>query len=386
MPAFTAGMVRHLKGRRLIDSKERHDQRQVVSKLELPARTIARVIITLVIIWLLTRLWSVLLLGFIALLVAAALDPAVRRLERRGFKRPLAVGTVFLTLVAGIVLVLGLVVPPLIDDGREFAQELPGYVDDAQSILNQNPDIYQRLHEASQRGAADPTAIFGGLLTFSFGLIGAISNTLIVLVLAIYILVDGARIYSWMVRYLPVKQRERLDRAIPEVSSVVSGYVAGQTLTSALFGIFTFILLTALDVPQALFLAILAAFADAIPIAGVVIATIPAVLLAFSVSVPAAIIVFAAYMVYQQIENYIIVPRVYKNTLQISSFAVLVAVLVGGELLGIIGVLLALPIAAAVPVLERIWIGDDHPWLKRARKGETPESAVQAASTDGWPR
>ncbi len=357
-----------------------------MSKLELPGRTIVRVILTLVIIYLLTRLWSVLLLGIIALLVAAALDPLVRKLEKRGFKRPIAVGTVFVGLVASLVLLIGLVVPPLIDDGRDFAENLPEYVDDAQSILNQNPDIYQRLQEAAQRGAADPTAIFGGFLTFSFGLIGAISNTLIIFVLAIYILVDGARIYAWMVRYLPEKQRIRLDQAIPEVSSVVSGYVAGQLLTSALFGIFTFIVLTALDVPQALFLAILAAFADAIPIAGVIIATIPAVLLAFSVSVPTAIIVFIAYMIYQQIENYIIVPRVYKNTLQISSFAVLVAVLVGGELLGITGVLLALPIAAAIPVIERIWIGEDHPWTIRAKRSGVDPAPNRQSSTDGWPR
>ena len=345
-----------------------------------------RVILTLVIIYLLTRLWSVLLLGIIALLVAAALDPLVRKFEKRGFKRPLAVGTVFIGLVASLVLLLGLVVPPLINDGRDFAENLPEYVDDAQSVLNQNPDIYQRLQEASQRGAADPTAIFGGFLTFSFGLIGAISNTLIIFVLAIYILVDGARIYGWMVRYLPEKQRVRLDQAIPEVSSVVSGYVAGQLLTSALFGIFTFIVLTALDVPQALFLAILAAFADAIPIAGVIIATIPAVLLAFSVSIPTALIVFVAYMIYQQIENYIIVPRVYKNTLQISSFAVLVSVLIGGELLGITGVLLALPIAAAIPVIERIWIGEGHPLTVRARRAGVVPASDQHSSTDGWPR
>lgn len=346
--------------------------RHIVSKLELPGRTIARVILTLVIIWLISRLWSILLLSFIALLVAAALYPPVRKLEQRGLRRPLSVAVVFLTLIAGIVLMLWIVVPPLIDDGRAFAKELPSYVDEAKSILDKNPDIYERLQEAAQRGSADPTAIFGGLLTFSAGLIGAISSTLIVMVLAIYILIDGERIYAWLVRYISANHREKLDRAIPEVSRVVSGYVAGQILTSLLFGVYTFVVLSALNVPQALFLAIVAAFADAIPIAGVLIATVPALLLAFSVSIPAAIIVLIAYLGYQQVENYIIVPRVYKNTLQISSFAVLVSVLIGGELLGITGVLLALPIAAAIPVIERIWIGEEHPLRVRARRPTGP--------------
>jgi predicted PurR-regulated permease PerM len=263
---------------------------------------------------------------------------------------------------------------------RAFANDLPSYVDDAKRILNKNPDIYERLQSAAQRGSGDPTAIFGGFLTFGAGLIGAISNFFIVIVLSIYILVDGERIYEWLVRYLPPKQRDKLDRSIPEVSHVVSGYVAGQLLTSLLFGVFTFLVLTALNVPQALFLAILAAFADAIPIAGVLIATIPAVLLAFSVSLTAALIVFAAYLIYQQVENYVIVPRVYKNTLQISSFAVLISVLIGGELLGIAGVLLALPIAAAIPVIEDIWIEDDHPWRVRARRPSAPSVEDAEAS------
>jgi predicted PurR-regulated permease PerM len=339
----------------------------VISKLDLPAKTIVKVILTLVIIWLLTRLWGTLLLGVIALVVAAAVYPVVRWLEHHGFKRSLAVATVFLSLVAFVALLLGLVIPPLIDDGREFAQELPNYVERGQRILNQNPDLYERLQSASQHGAADPSVIFGGFLVVGQTLVGSIANSLIILVLAIYILLDGERIYEWMVRYLPRRQRDKLDQTIPEVSRVISGYVLGQLITSGLFGLFSFAVLTLLDVPQALFLAILAAFMDAIPIAGILIATVPAVLLAFTVSPTAGIVVLIAYVIYQQVENYIIVPRVYNNTLQISSFAVLVSVLIGGELLGVLGVLLALPVAAAVPAIERIWIGDDHPLRQRAR-------------------
>jgi predicted PurR-regulated permease PerM len=118
-------------------------------------------------------------------------------------------------------------------------------------------------------------------------------------------------------------------------------------------------------VPQALFLALLAAAFDAVPLVGVFIATVPAVLLALTVSVPAAIIVLVAYVVYQQFENYVLAPRVYRGTLQISSFAVLIAVLVGAQLLGIVGALLALPVAAAIPVVEQIWIIEPRDERKR---------------------
>ena len=137
--------------------------------------------------------------------------------------------------------------------------------------------------------------------------------------------------------------------------------MVGQLITSAMFGLFTSGVLTLVGVPQPVLLALLAALMDAIPIAGILIATVPAALLALTESWMAAAIVVAAYFAYQQVENYLIVPRVYRGTLQISSFAVLVAVLVGGQLLGILGVLLALPVAATLPVVERIWRGEPAP-------------------------
>lgn len=134
------------------------------------------------------------------------------------------------------------------------------------------------------------------------------------------------------------------------MTKVISGYVVGQLITSALFGVFAFVTLSLLGVPQPLFLAVVAAVADAIPIAGVLIATVPAVLLALTVSPPAAGAVLVAYIAYQQVENYVIVTRADRSTLQISSFAVLI----GGTLPDVIGVLLALPAAAVVPVIEKI--------------------------------
>jgi predicted PurR-regulated permease PerM len=199
-----------------------------------------------------------------------------------------------------------------------------------------------------------------------------ITDGLIVLVFTIYLLLDGNRIYRWTVRYVPQRHRRKLDRTIPEVSRVVSGYAAGQLMTSALFGLYAFVVLFSLGVPQPLFLAILAAIGDAIPIVGVTAVTIPTVLLALTVSPTTAIIVLAAYLIYQQIENYIVVPRVYKTTLNISSFAVLLAVLVGSALLGIVGALLALPIAAAIPVIEDIWL-EDHPWRANIPVDDPPD-------------
>ncbi|MDP9366966.1 MAG: AI-2E family transporter [Chloroflexota bacterium] len=327
----------------------------MTTRFELPGSTIAKVILTLAAIWLLLRLWPLLVQLVVAFLLAAALDPLVTRLERRGWPRSGSVAAITTGFLGVVALVLWLLIPPLIEQGTNFADDLPAYTDRVQGLLDRYPAVQERIESASTEGSADPTAVFTGALAFGSGLVQSVATFFIVLVLTVYLLVDGERVYGWVTHYLPPRQRAKVRLAMPEISKVVSGYIVGQVITSLIFGVFAFVVLAVLGVPEPLLLAIVAAFADAIPIAGVLIATIPAVLLGFTVSIPTAAIVFALYMGYQQIENYVLVPRIYRGTLQISSFAVLVAVLIGGQLLGIIGVLLALPIAAAIPVVERIW-------------------------------
>ena len=329
----------------------------VTVRHELPIRTIVTVLAVLAVLWLLAQLWTLLLSLFVALLLTAALDPPVSRLERRGVPRAASIA-IFVLALAGIVAgVAVLVVPPLIEQGTQLAEAAPGYLERFRTFTQANPEVFTRVQAAAAGSDADPQAVASRFVAAGTGLFRGVSAFLIVLVMTAYLLADGERVYDWTVRYLPQDQRIRVRQALPEISRVVSGYLLGQLLTSLLFGVFAYVVLTVLGVPQPLLLAILAAVADAIPVIGVVIATIPAVLLALTVSLPTAGIVLALYLAYQQVENYLIVPRVYRGTLELHPFAVLLAVLVGAQLLGILGVLLALPIAAAVPVIERIWGG-----------------------------
>jgi predicted PurR-regulated permease PerM len=251
-----------------------------------------------------------------------------------------------------------LIVPPLIDQGQRFAEKLPDYVDRAQELVNTNPTVHAWLQRHANQGAADPQTIYSGAMSLGTGLVSGIVNLVTVVALTIYLLVDGPRLYAWALGLLSPRTSAKVERARPEVSRVISGYVLGQLITSLLFGAFTFVVLAVAGVPDPLLLAVLAAFLDAIPMIGATAATIPAVLLSLTVSVPTAVIVLLLYVGYQQVENYVITPRVYGETLQISSLAALLAVLVGAALLGVLGVLLALPVAAALPVVARIWRED----------------------------
>ncbi|MGI8477123.1 MAG: AI-2E family transporter [Thermomicrobiales bacterium] len=370
----------------------------VRARLEVPPRTIATVALGILLIWLALKLSSVLLLVFIALLLTAALDPLVTRLERRGWGRSTAGSVLILTMLVVIGGTLALTVPPMITEGRQLAAQLLTYVQDAQPYFKNQPDAYAKLQDLVNRRAKDPALYLSHARAVGLTAGTVLTQVILLVTMTAYLLIaDGERTLFWAFRYLPASQRPKIRRALPDISRVVSGYVVGQFLTSLLFGIFAFAVCTALGVPQAILLALLAFVADAIPIVGALLATAPAVLLALTVSPTAAGIVLALYLIYQQVENQFIVPRIYRSTLQISSFGVLLAVAVGASLLGIIGALIALPIAAAIPVIERIWREDQPaapdpsdlglapaPWESDASvSSAAPADAASAAASAG---
>ncbi len=350
----------------------RDDRERTVTELELPVRTIVRVISVFVLLWLLDRLFSLMLLMLIALLFTAAIHPWVVRLQNRGMGRGRAVAVVMIAINIVLIILGSIILSPLITEGQEFIAALPDQVDRLEGLFGNNPQVFQRLQEAAANAGSSSEAVSGGAMQVGMSVVNLIADGLVVLVFTIYFLLDGNRIYRWTVRYFPQRYRRKIDRTIPEVSRVVSGYAAGQLVISGLFGTFAFVVLASLGVPQPLFLAIVAALGSTIPIVGVTAVTIPTVLIALTVSPTTALIVLGAYLLYQQVENYVFVPRVYKTTLNISSFAVLLAVLIGTAMLGIVGALMALPIAAAIPVIEDIWL-EDHPWRANLPADDSPD-------------
>jgi predicted PurR-regulated permease PerM len=201
-----------------------------------------------------------------------------------------------------------------------------------------------------------------------------VTVTILVIVLTLYLLLDGKRAYAWLLAYVPRHHRKKMAETIPEVSDVVIAYMQGQLVTSFLYGAFALVVLTVFHVPAAIPLAFLAAICDILPILGVIISTAPAVLLALTVSPAAAVSILLLYAVYHLFENYVIVPKVYGRRLSLSTFAVLLAVVLGGSLFGILGAVLVLPLVAAYPIIERIWLHEylndevlkDHSALEQA--------------------
>ncbi len=323
-----------------------------IIRYELSFRTIITVVATIAACWLLIRVWQIILLLVIALVLAGTLSPLLAWLERHKIKRPLGLGIVLIGMIALIGGLGALVVPAL-------ASQITSVVDNAPQMRTQLADtlatipgltnVAQTVREAELSGVV--STIGTQALAYAAVALQSVFYAIMALILAIYLLADHERVQGFIFALLPRRYHLRSARVLLDMETIVGGYVRGQALTSILIAVFTWVVLAAFGVPNALALAVIAGFADLIPLIGPILAVAPPVLAALTQGPVTATIVLALLLVYNQIENHILIPRVYGQTMRLSPVAVIVSLLTGGALLGVVGALLALPIAAGIRVL-----------------------------------
>jgi len=348
-------------------------------RLRLPVSTILTVLIAAACVWALLRLIPSLILLVVSLVLAVTLWPLVDRLERRGISRSLSVGLVACAMLAVIALFVFLVLPPLATQSIELAANIGAYRRSVQARLNPDHPLLAKLMGEIFDLPSSPEVAHSLKRPLVWGQVILESSlaAVLVLVLSLYLLLDGKRTYAWLLAYVPRRHRQKMAETVPAVSDVVMAYVQGQLITSLLYGSFAFVVLTVLHVPSAMPLAVLAAICDVLPILGVFVSTIPAAFFALTVSPVAAAAVVVLYLLYHALENYVIVPRVYGRRLRLSPLVVIIALIVGGSLYGVLGAVLILPLFAAYPIIEKIWLGD---YLSDEVVADHAELAEAAAS------
>ncbi len=297
----------------------------------------------------LVRLWPVLVLVITAFIFMAALLPYVEWLCRRRIPRVGAVLIVLFAILLAIGSMIAIVVPAVVDEFRDLQRNLPDdarQLEDFMSSLGFDTEDWDLPEQAADIQWGD---LVSGSAAVDYGqrvLLGVVSG-FTVLVVTAYLLVDAPRLKRYLYRFVPPGREPDFEHFIHALGRVVGGYVRGQLITSAIIGVYTMIVLFAVGVPNAVAFGVLAAIADVIPLIGALIAVIPPALAAFQESPTKALVVLGALLLYQQFEDRILVPRIYGQTLNLPAIIVLLAVLIGGELLGVAGILLALPAAAA---------------------------------------
>ena len=335
------------------------------------AKVAVVVAVTLYVLQLLRSVLNIVILVVIAAVLAIGLDPAVRRLERR-MRRGNAVTLIFVGFTLFILLFAWLVLPSLVRQVAGLADDVHGY---AQQLGERDDAIgrYFREHDLSQ-GVRDFIADLPARISQSFSTIlgiagkvtGTLFNVVTVTILMIYFMLALPRMRRTSALLFSPGRRARGERVIDESITRIGGYVSGNLVTSLICGVLAIIALVALGVPFAIPLGVWAGIADLIPTFGAYLGAIPAVLVGFFQSPLTGILVLVYFLVYQQFENYYIVPKVMKGAVDLSPAAVIVSTLIGGSLFGFAGALLALPVAATIKVIlydvwlhERLMEGDE---------------------------
>jgi predicted PurR-regulated permease PerM len=314
----------------------------------------------------------------VALFIAVSLDPAVRQLAKRGVRRGLAVTLIFALALLLVSAFLISVIPPLVSQFGNLVDDLPGYLTRLQSRSSQFRELNDRYNLSDQlQGMVGtlPSRLGSGVLGFTSRVFGAVFNGLTVLVFTVYFMADMPRIRSGLVRLFPVSRRPQARQVVDLVVDKVGGYMIGNIIISLIAGVVSFIAFTILGVRFAVPLAFVVAICDLIPMIGATLGAMIGVTVAlFSSGVwPTTVLVAAFFIAYQQLENYLIAPRVLKTTVELGAAAVLIAGLIGATILGLVGALMAIPIAAAFNVLlnERL--------TAHETAAETAADAVAAA-------
>jgi len=313
------------------------------------------VIVAVGLAWLVVEMGQVLVLLGLALFIAVGLDPAVHWLHRRGLPRWVAVCVVLLAAAMLFVGFVALAVPVLVDQAKILAGQIPHYLRSLNNHnttlgkLNNRYHIVQRLQQLVNKGGTATLA--HGVLGVGKAIFDLVAAAIVVIILSVYLLADLPRVKRGLYRLAPRSRRPRMVLLTDEILTRVGGYVLGNLLTSFIAGAGTWAWAVIFGIPYALLLGLLVGLLDLIPVVGSTIGGVIVALIALTVSPTIAIATAVFYIVYRFLEDYLLTPRVMARTVDVPGVLTVIATLIGGTLLGIVGALIAIPVAAAVKLL-----------------------------------
>ncbi|WP_426561700.1 AI-2E family transporter [Angustibacter sp. McL0619] len=306
---------------------------------------------------LVSQLSSVLTLLAISLFLALGLDPVVQAVQARGLKRGASVTVVFLTVIALFVGIIALLVPPVVREAVELANNAPDLVSRLQrnDQLNKLDDQYHFIEQIQNQLHQKDfwTSLFGGVFGAGKAVASGLFSAFTVLVLTLYLTASLPTAKASVYRMIPRTRRQRVTFLSEEISKRVGGYFLGQVGVATLNAVCSYIMMKIVGVPYSAVLAVTVGLFGLIPMVGATIGAIIVVIVAFFNSTQSAIIVAIYYVVYQQVENYVIAPRIMSRTVSVPGAITVVAALAGGTLLGVLGALMAIPVAAGLLLIYR---------------------------------
>ncbi len=328
-------------------------------------RTILAVLGIAIAVWALLHIVSVarhvLVWVIISIFLALAINPLVEWLQRRGIRRRgLATSAAFTLVLLAVAAVGALFIPTLVDNVNKFVDALPGYVDDLTKgkgrlgFLETKYHVVEKIREQIHDGGAKRLlGLSGAAVSITKGVINIVVGTITVVFLTFFMLLEGPAWIERLYGLLSPESQPRWRAVGRDIYRQIGGYVTGNLVISLIAGTLTTLVLLVLGVPYAVALGLIVALLDLVPLAGATIAGIIIATVAFLHTIVAGIVVVAFFILYQQLENHVLQPVVYRRTVSLSPLVILVAVLIGAEVAGVLGALAAIPVAGAIQVLVR---------------------------------
>jgi predicted PurR-regulated permease PerM len=299
---------------------------------------------------------AVFILIIISIFLAAGLNPAVLFFQKRGLKRGVAVSAVMACVLLFVAAFIAIAVPPLLDQGNQLIDNAPQLIRD----LNNNAfindlnikygviDSLQSKVDAIIKDGQFAITAFGGVIGVGKAVVSGLVSTITILTLTLYFLASLPQVVEIGLKFVPASRRSRVSKLVNAIISRVGSFVGGQAIIAALAAVFILIMGLIIGMPYAGPLAVIVLVCGFIPLVGHFIGMTIVTLVSLTASLSIAAIALVSYIIYVQIENYVITPRIMKRSLSIPGLVTIIAALLGTSLLGLIGGLLAVPIAAAV--------------------------------------
>lgn len=351
--------------------------------------TIGLLLATALLVYIVITVRQVLTWMVVALFFAVALSPAVDWVQRRllrGRRRALATLIVFLLVFLALAALLTAFAVPIATEGTKLAGQLPQLINDARNGKGPVGQLLDRTHALQwvQTHQSTITNFAKGLTTPAVGVLAGVATgvtaTITVFVLAYLMALEGPLVVGGFVALFPPKTGERIRRVGADCARSVTGYITGNLLISVICGGLTYVVLLVMGVPFAGLVALFVGITDLVPLVGATIGGVVAGIAGFLHSVPAGLVVIAFFILYQQVENHLLQPVIFSRTVRLNPLTVLISILIAAQLAGILGALLAIPVASIIQVIVRdLW---DN---RRGRPKEEPTVGEERAPADGGP-
>jgi predicted PurR-regulated permease PerM len=324
--------------------------------IEVSWKTIFKVLSGILLAVVAIKLWPLLKLLVVAILLAVPLYRMVAWVCRKGWSRWAGMLLATLTLVVAVLSLPALIAPIAINQASDLGKNLPKLQEQLAAKMPSGA-----LHNLIDRaGDLDKDETLQRLSHQALSTIkttmGALLSLVLVAALTVYLMADGPRALQWLIAFFPQRQRERVAKGLDKIGDRVVSFIVGQSIISGLFATYTFVVLSSLRVPMAVLLALLAGLLDVLPVVGISVSLLLGALIALTVSPTTSLIVVCCYGAYHIFENYFLIPKIYGRNLRLSTLAVLVSMIGGGMVAGIVGAIATLPMVAAYPALESLWL------------------------------